>query len=41
MELNEDRQGAPGITALLDAAGFVASARHAHGGSSDLTFVRR
>jgi FkbM family methyltransferase len=41
MELNEERQGAPRIAALLDAAGFVASGRHAHGGSSDLTFVRR
>ena len=41
MELNEERQGAPAITALLDGAGFVASTRHTHGGSSDLTFIRR
>jgi hypothetical protein len=41
MELNEQRQGAPRIATLLEAAGFVASGRHAHGGSSDLTFVRR
>lgn len=41
MELNEQRQGAQRVTALLDAAGFVASGGHVHGGSSDLTFVRR
>ncbi len=39
---NEVRQGERSVTAVLDAAGFVATDQFAHrGGISDVTFVRR
>ena len=41
MELNEATEGAPRLLDRLARAGFVPSARHTHGGTGDLTFVRR
>ena len=41
IELNQETQGGPPLAELLDRSGFMLSGQHAHGGSGDMTFVRR
>jgi FkbM family methyltransferase len=41
IEMSEDSRGGRAIVDELKQTGFIAASRHGHGGSSDVTFVRR